>query len=196
MKNFLSIVALSLVVSMSAYAKVYIDKELNFCEPRPKDINDSRMCDMDNVPITGLLKEFNSNGDLASEVNYKVGKPEGLAKYYYESGDLASEVNYKDGKLEGLLKEYYENGNLESVMNFKNDKVNGIHKTYYENGNLKSELNSNDKPEGLVKIYYKNGNLEVEVNFKDGKPVSGYLYDINGKRTKMTNAHIHKNPSC
>ena len=57
---------------------------------------------------------------------------------------------------------------------------------------MRSEINyKDDKPEGLAKVYYKNGNLKVEVNFKDGKPVSGYLYDINGKRTKMTNAHIH-----
>ena len=45
--------------------------------------------------------------------------------------------------------------------------------------------------EGLAKTYYPNGNLQAEVNCSRGKAVSGYLYDQEGNRTKMTNAHLH-----
>ena len=45
------------------------------------------------------------------------------------------------------------------------------------------------KKEGIKKIYYENGNLRYEITFKNGKTISGYFYD-DGKKTKMTNAHL------
>ena len=87
---------------------------------------------------------------------------------HYDGSNLQAEKPYINGKLEGLVKTYYENGNLES-------------ETPYKNG----------KREGVDKWYYKNGNLEREINYNQGKAVSGYLYDWEGNRTKMTNAHLH-----
>ena len=49
MKNFLSIAALSLVVSMSAYAKVYSFEETKRCEP--KNNEQPMICDLNNIPI-------------------------------------------------------------------------------------------------------------------------------------------------
>ena len=97
MKNFLSIVALLLVVSMSAYAKVYSFEEIKQCEP--KNNEQLMFCDLNNIPITGEVQSFYSNGNLESEAKYKDGKTEGVAKIYYENGNLKSEVNYKDGKM-------------------------------------------------------------------------------------------------
>ena len=72
------------------------------------------------------------------------------------------------------------------------EPITGVVKGYYENGNLKEEVNfKGDKQEGLGKSYYDNGNLKAEVNFKDGKAVSGYMYDIDGEKKEMTNAHLH-----
>lgn len=31
----------------------------------------------------------------------------------------------------------------------------------------------------------------MEIIFKDGKAYSGYIYDYDGKKTKMTNAHFN-----
>ena len=70
--------------------------------------------------------------------------------------------------------------------------ITGKVNLYYENGNLKEEAPfKNGKQEGLAKFYYENGDLAKEITFKDGKAVSGYLYDEAGKKTKMTNAHLH-----
>lgn len=72
------------------------------------------------------------------------------------------------------------------------EPITGVVKGYYENGNLRAEGNFKDgKLEGLGKSYYDNGNLKAEVNFKDGKAVSGYMYDIDGEKKEMTNAHLH-----
>ncbi len=45
--------------------------------------------------------------------------------------------------------------------------------------------------EGILKVYYKTGELEQEVTFEDGKAIKGFIYTKDGKKTKMTNAHIY-----
>lgn len=142
MKKLLSLIILLMLICFSVQAKEYTFDEVKECEPLDYTIN--RLCDLNNVFVTGKIKS------------------------YYENGNLKEEGNFKDGKAEGLVKGFYENGNLEREENYKDGKL-----------------------EGLTKIYYENGNLKFEVNFKDGKAVSGYMYDIYGKRTKMTNAHLH-----
>lgn len=68
----------------------------------------------------------------------------------------------------------------------------GVHQEFRDDGTLWKETPyKNGKLEGIKKIYYENGNLMEEVNFSQGKAVSGYMYDYEGNRTKMTNAHLH-----
>ena len=160
----LIITLFALITSFTANAKEYNKNETKDCSQNAIVMR----CDLEGEPITGIVKSYYDNGNLGGEVNYKDGKLEGLEKRYYENGNLEVERNYKDGKKEGLYKEYYENGNLEAEVNLKDGKL-----------------------EGLSKIYYENGNLEKEVNFKDGKAVSGYMYDIDGEKKEMTNAHLH-----
>ena len=121
-----------------------------------------------NLPLDGEVFFYDANGNLEFEGPYKNGKAEGLVKIYYKSGSLLAEVPFKNGKREGLSRIYDENGNLQIEMPFKNDEC-----------------------EGLAKAYYENGNLLAEANFSRGKAVSGYRYDWEGNRTKMTNAHLH-----
>lgn len=73
-----------------------------------------------------------------------------------------------------------------------NMPITGIYQEYSQDGNLVREIPyKNGKREGLDKWYYENGNLEREINYNQGKAVSGYMYDYEGNRTKMTNAHLH-----
>ena len=190
MTKLLSLIILSMLFSFSVQAKEYNSAEVKRCEPLDYTVN--RFCDLNNVLVTGKIKSYHENGNLKAEINYKNGKAEGLAKAYYPNGNLESEGNYKDDKLEGLKKVYYENGNLQAEINYKNGKAEGLARAYYENGNLQEEVNFKDgKEEGVAKVYHENGSLKSEINYKDGKAVSGYMYDIYGKRTKMTNAHLH-----
>ncbi len=40
--------------------------------------------------------------------------PNGYNKFYHETGEIASEGNFKNGKPEGYWKTYYPNGNIKS----------------------------------------------------------------------------------
>ena len=160
----LIITLFALITSFTANAKEYNKNETKDCSQNAILM----LCDLEGEPITGIVKSYYYNGNLREEVNFKNGKQEGLSKAYYKNGNLKAEGNFKDGKLEGLSKFYYDNGNLKEEVNFKDGKL-----------------------EGLGKEYYNNGNLESEVNYKDGKAVSGYMYDIDGEKKEMTNAHLH-----
>jgi len=82
-----------------------------------------------NLPITGLLKKYNENDQLSSELNYKNGVKEGLWKYYYDNGQIMSEGNYKYGNGAEFLKKYLENGQLSFEGYWKNGKFEAV----YEN---------------------------------------------------------------
>ena len=87
---------------------------------------------------------------------------------HYKSGKLQAELLYKDGKKNGSEKQYSKSGELETELLFKDGKLNGI-----------------------TKGYYKSGFIKRETNFKNDKAISGFLYSEDGKKRKMTNAHLH-----
>ena len=162
MKKVVSTLLLSTLIYCPAVAedKVYTSADIKSCG--------ELTCDLNEKPITGLLK------------------------FYYENGKLEGEIPYKNGEIDGLLKGYYENGKLEAEIPYKNGEIDGLSKTYYEDGSLRVEIPyKNGKLEGLSKTYYKNGDLLSEITFKNGTTVSGFMYEPTGKKTPMTNAHLH-----
>lgn len=162
--------------------------------------------------LNGEFREYYENGNLKQTNYYINGKINGIEKKYFENGTLNWEVNIVNDKPEGTYKEY--NGNTNKIFNFvsgkregkqyiytysklshesnyKNGKQEGIQKTFYYTGNLNWEaLYKNDVIQSS-KHYLENGNLDMEIIFKDGKAYSGYIYDYDGKKTKMTNAHFN-----
>ncbi len=92
-----------------------------------------------------------------------------------------------------IKKIYYDTGELHYEATFKDNSLNGITKVYYKTGELKSEIMyKNDKPNGTTKDYYKIGELMSEIIYKNGKAVSGFMYESNGRKTKLTHVHFHK----
>ena len=92
-----------------------------------------------------------------------------------------------DVPLTGLVKRYYENGNLEREITYKNGKKNGFSKLYDDDGVLKSMgIFQAGIAEGVYVEYGENGVLAKEINFQKGEPVLGYIYDIYGNKTPMS----------
>lgn len=82
---------------------------------------------------------------------------------------MKSEGLYKDSEQNGIGKVYYKSGWLQQKSPYKDGKLNGVTKRYYESGFIRSET-----------------------IFKNNKAISGFLYTEDGKKRKMTNAHLHK----
>ena len=63
----------------------------------------------------------------------------------------------------------------------------GFEKSYDEHGNLENTRFYKDGLlEGVYVEYGENGVLAKEINFQKGEPVLGYIYDIYGNKTPMS----------
>ena len=94
--NKLLLVAISLLLSMSAYGE---EKVVNYLEERnglQYEVNQEK-------PYTGKLIEYWENGQKLIETNFKNGKAEGLITTWYENGQKAFEINYRNGKKDGVI---------------------------------------------------------------------------------------------
>lgn len=133
-----------------------------------KACQDDLLCDLDGNLVSGVVKEYDKNENLKSEIGYFKGRKNGDAKTYYTNGNMKSEGQYVYGAKVGKTKKYYENGILMAELVYKNGLKNGT-----------------------TKVYYENGELKAEILFKNGKALSGDIYEEDGRKMKMTNAHLH-----
>ena len=161
MKKVLVCVLCALCVSFVASAKEYNLDQTQKCQ-------ESLLCNLENEPLTGTVKEYDANENLKSESSYFNGRKNGVSRSYYENGNLKNEAHYVYDTKVGMNKKYYENGTLKAELSYKNGQKNGTSKMYNEDGELKAEI-----------------------LFKNGKAVSGTMYEEDGRETKMTNAHLH-----
>lgn len=83
----------------------------------------------------------------------------GVIKEYNEDGVLKTETNYKDGLREGLKITYFENGTISFQQEYKNNIQKGQFISYYPNGKIESEGMANNQNIYDVKYYDENGNL-------------------------------------
>ena len=97
-----------------------------------------------NSIYNGVLREWNDNGGLYIEYNYKKEKKHGNQKRWYSNGQLEILYNFSKGKLDGEQKSWHNNGKIKSKIFYKNDLLHGVFKKWNSNGDLimnKSYLN-------------------------------------------------------
>ena len=129
-----------------ANAKEYSEENTKFCSK-----NEELTCDLNDNPITGVVKTYYEDGQLKSEENFKNGGYDGLQKWYYEDGLLSVEENYKDNQLEGTLKYYWYNGKIRCEGDY--NAGNGTKKCYTSDGILDEEVIDKDDITTIKKYY-------------------------------------------
>jgi antitoxin component YwqK of YwqJK toxin-antitoxin module len=98
-----------------------------------------------NLKRNGPWREFNKEGILVQEGNYKDGVRVGKWKLYYDTGELVMEENYVYGIMEGSFKSYYKNGQLLSEGYYLENKREGKFCVYHISGRLtKTMIFKND----------------------------------------------------
>jgi antitoxin component YwqK of YwqJK toxin-antitoxin module len=104
----------------------------------------------------GLYKEWNENGQLYLETNYKDGHKDGLFKEWNEDGQLNLKANYKDGELEGVFKKFWtSNGKVHIEAIYLGGKLDGWYYKYYEDGDVKtSGIYEDGVKIGIWRYYY------------------------------------------
>jgi antitoxin component YwqK of YwqJK toxin-antitoxin module len=117
----------------------------------------------------GFGKEYDNNGDLLREGEYKQGNREGKGIDYYVSGAKSYEGSFVENTRNGAGKAYYENGKLKAEGQYQHHLlVSGTY--YYENGERYEGDFLYGLPHGQGTLYDKNGTVKYQGKFKQGKP--------------------------
>lgn len=141
----------------------------------------------------GVWKKYWPNGNLRSEITYKIGKPHGLYHIYYQSGKSEEQGFWDDGVNTGDFKRYYENGQLRQHFNFNSlGKRNGTQYYFHENGKTALVVDViNGMESGTMKRYNDQGQLVEEKVFDKGQVQKNVVLhkDKIGKEEPKADAH-------
>ncbi len=128
-----------------------------------------------NVPFSGIIEDYHSNGQLRYTGKVTNGKENGIANSYRENGKRYSIINLKNGEQHGVSKWFNKCGYLELLETYKNGLYHGKVEYY----NLYSE-NTDDcsiKSELQFVMNYKNGKLDgISADYENGVVTCKSIY--------------------
>lgn len=110
---------------------------------------------------------YHENGKLRSLQMYKNKKAHGTWKDFNKEGRLYKEINFKNGLFDSTSSVYtYRTGKLQERINFRNGIKDGLEEFYYPNGKPKSKVlyNSGD-PCKNIEEWFENGD-KINNSFK------------------------------
>lgn len=126
---------------------------------------------------TGEWKYYYDNGKLSQVgVLNKKGMRDGVWKDYNKEGVMTKEDEYRDGKSEGLAKNFYSNGKIYEEFYYRKNKVNQ-YKYYNSTGTLVKEI-SKQKNEFNFELFNKNGTVRM-IGKLVGENIEGELITNN-----------------
>lgn len=105
------------------------------------------------LPITGILYEMHSNGNLNYYSYYVNGFPDGETVYFYEDGSLKSYESLLNSVSHGKTVCWYENGSVKSKSTSKYGITTSLLE-WDENGNLvKEEYSPSEFGKRMIEKY-------------------------------------------
>ena len=182
MKKLLTIL-LTLFLFSSAYAEVRVVDKLEYRDGVAYAVGESE-------GFSGTWVNVGTNGNKASELNYKDGLQDGLTTKWFPNGAKGEEANYKNGKLHGTTTEWNTNGAIESKTNYKDGKLHGTATEWHTNGAIESKTNYiNGKGKKLYEASFDwNGEVREVSEYVDGKPSKSVVYHRDG--VKQVDEHV------
>ncbi|MFA8434056.1 MAG: toxin-antitoxin system YwqK family antitoxin [Marinifilaceae bacterium] len=109
------------------------------CKPGGRGTSSDSERIEEEVVQDGVVKKFDVQHRLVSEVTYKDGMRHGITRYYYSSGALSDEIMYINDLKNGIAKKFHKNGKIYSLTPYFQGKKEGVQKKFYSNGKLWAE---------------------------------------------------------
>jgi antitoxin component YwqK of YwqJK toxin-antitoxin module len=121
------------------------------------------------------IREYYSNGKIKTETEARGNLRHGLMKSYDREGRLLSQVTYINNTREGMATNFYAaTGKVNSTLVYVNGIKEGDEIWYYENGQaFRVTPYIQAKIQGVQKYYFDDGKIMAEVPYKDGYPGTG-----------------------
>lgn len=147
--------------------------------------------------ISGVIKEYYSNGVLEAEYEVFKDSAHGLTKTYYKNGNLESKQKYIKGKREGKSSWYYEDGEKKEDIFYVNDiqtEAIGRYKNFslahYERynvlGHLVYKLNYND----TLDSFKESGEKIIQLILPDFENSTDSVSKIRVQKSEVFNIRI------
>jgi antitoxin component YwqK of YwqJK toxin-antitoxin module len=133
-----------------------------------------------------MKKEFFENGKVKRIVNYKNGLTDGYHKQFNIDGQLIVDIEFKEGKNHGAWTYYFDDGKVANIQNWNKGIKNGEFKTIDNKGLiLKQASYKKGIPEGKHIEYYEDGNPKHVTQYLKGEIIEEYSFDNYGVRTDI-----------
>ena len=134
-----------------------------------------------------IEKEFYENGQIKEEIPVDENDLiQGIVRSFNEDGSLDTEVPFKDNIITGLVK-WYQDGKLYATAEHINNQKEGLLTVYKGDMVLEEVTYHNNLKDGIARYYDEtDGELHYEITFKNGKAVSGKEYAQDGESTDLT----------
>ena len=132
----------------------------------------------------GMYENYDVNGNLIEKGVTLNGEKNGTCYWYYENGNVEIKARYEKGVENGPITHYFKSGALQDSTHFVNGLQHGLLFTYYEDGNIdRIQEYENDTLNGIFKYFYPNGNLAMDAKIKKGTTTYYIKYDSLGNVT-------------
>jgi antitoxin component YwqK of YwqJK toxin-antitoxin module len=144
-----------------------------------------------NGKLEGKIEKY-YDGKLIEEINYKEGKIQGFFKEFDIEGKLIRQEEYKNDILHGECMSWYSNGSFREKRTYNDGEIQEL-KMWWENGELRRTCiffpgiipfgkNHNGKIwSGEDTVWYDNGNMWSYILYNKGEKVEEKRFSKNGK---------------
>ncbi len=202
MRKAAAAAALLIFLQAGLFAQVTLkqdDASVTFFDASGKQIAKQVLDENENVVSTegaipdGKVLEYDDNGKIAGEYQYRGGLREGTARQFYESGKPYAEISYVKGVQEGVAKYFHENGKVMAEFTFKSGQREGMGRGYDLNGRLDWDASYRaGYLEGTSAEYYPNGKPAVVKTFSAGRFTGKKAYESGGALLKEKKVALYK----
>jgi len=138
-----------------------------------------------------IEKEYFENGQVKEEIPVDENDLiQGVVRSFNEDGSLDTEVPFVDNVINGLVK-WYQNGVLYATAEHKNGQKEGL-LTIYQDGEVSEEVfYHNNLKDGTARYYnLPDKTLEYEVIFERGKAIRGKVFLPDGEEDELSSDEL------
>lgn len=142
----------------------------------------------------GLVKEFNSNGEIKRIYHLRDGVQHGEESVFALTKTGAQpllSIHWHDGRIQGEVKSWYKNGTVESLREMSDNKKHGISTAWYLDGSLMlieeydngrlvrgeyhrrgegSPISQVVNGSGIATLFTPEGSLKRRIAYREGSP--------------------------
>jgi antitoxin component YwqK of YwqJK toxin-antitoxin module len=158
-----SLLVIFSAISYQAKYKLTVDKSQVFINKQGERVHQ-------NIPFTGEMVTYHTNGVLASAEQFTHGRRQGYAKKWFKDGTLGYESHYVAGAREGATRSWWSNGISRSETLFVNGKADGVAWNWYRTGEKFKRFNYiAGQSAGIQQAWRQNGKLFSNFEYKNGR---------------------------